>query len=154
MSPKLTALIEKARHYVMTPEERREQAISFAYGNVHYSNPSVTREDVEKAAMRIDRTSAVRLTVACPECGTPFERVGESCDRCERCGMVYAIQRLLLDKWHCGTTRGSKGSHCGGEAADEYLASDLGLDLAEVRRIIEMDEEAERLRIISRESVS
>lgn len=33
----------------MTPEERAEQRRSFAYGNVHLSNPAVTREMVVAA---------------------------------------------------------------------------------------------------------
>lgn len=44
MSPRLALLIEKARHYRMGPEERREQAISFAYGNARVENPRMTRE--------------------------------------------------------------------------------------------------------------
>jgi hypothetical protein len=43
----LRALIDK--HPPMTEEERREQAISFAYGNTALSNPDVTREMVERA---------------------------------------------------------------------------------------------------------
>jgi hypothetical protein len=46
MSDKLKALIEKARHVRMTPQELQEQEISFAYGNVHYENHRVTRDQV------------------------------------------------------------------------------------------------------------
>lgn len=53
--PELEAALEKARAHVMTPEERRAQRISFAYGNAALDNPSVTREMVEKAAEELDQ---------------------------------------------------------------------------------------------------
>lgn len=37
----------------MTPEQRREQCISFAYGNLKIENPSVAPEDVARAYDRI-----------------------------------------------------------------------------------------------------
>jgi hypothetical protein len=49
MSEKLLALIEKTRHIQLTPEQEREQEIGFAYGNVHFENPRVTRELVERS---------------------------------------------------------------------------------------------------------
>lgn len=54
MTDDLKALIEKARHYVITPEERREQLISTAYGNAHYENPNITKDDIRAVADRID----------------------------------------------------------------------------------------------------
>ncbi len=53
MSEELKALIEKARRYQMTPEERQEQRISLAYGNAHYENPSITIDDVLSASERL-----------------------------------------------------------------------------------------------------
>jgi len=44
----LEVLLEKARDHVMTPEELREQRISWAYGNAAIDNPSITREMVER----------------------------------------------------------------------------------------------------------
>lgn len=55
MSEELKALIEKARHYKITPEERREQLISMAYGNGHFDNPNITMEDIRAAADRLDK---------------------------------------------------------------------------------------------------
>jgi hypothetical protein len=49
MTKKLLALIEKTRHIQLTPEQEREQEIDFAYGNVHFENPRVTRELVERS---------------------------------------------------------------------------------------------------------
>ena len=49
MSERLLALIEKTRHIKPTPAEEREQEIGFAYGNVHFENPRVTRELVERS---------------------------------------------------------------------------------------------------------
>ena len=50
MSPTLKELIEKARLVQMTPEELAEQRISFAFGNAHYEDKRVTREDVERCS--------------------------------------------------------------------------------------------------------
>jgi len=41
--------LEQLKNYKVTEKERKEQAISFAYGNVKLSNPNITREMVEKA---------------------------------------------------------------------------------------------------------
>lgn len=50
----LDALLEIVRALPPpTPEERRQQAISFAYGNTKLSNPHVTREMVEAAFDRL-----------------------------------------------------------------------------------------------------
>lgn len=47
--PKLEELLRRVKDMPpMTPAERREQRISWAYGNVALSNPSVTREMVER----------------------------------------------------------------------------------------------------------
>jgi hypothetical protein len=54
MSEKLLALIEKTRHIKPTPAEEREQEIGFAYGNVHFENPRVTRELVERSLSMTD----------------------------------------------------------------------------------------------------
>jgi hypothetical protein len=62
MSERLLALIEKARHVRLTPEEEREQEIGFAFGNVHYENSRVTRELVERSipAAASSESSATR----------------------------------------------------------------------------------------------
>jgi chromosome condensin MukBEF complex kleisin-like MukF subunit len=49
----LDALIEWARTYEMTEAEKREQRISFVYGNCHIANERVTREMVEEADERL-----------------------------------------------------------------------------------------------------
>lgn len=41
--------LEQLKNYKVTEKERKEQAISLAYGNVKLSNPNITREMVEKA---------------------------------------------------------------------------------------------------------
>ncbi len=53
MSEELLALIERARGVVMTTEDRLEQAVSFAYGNVALENPAVTRDSVRRASERL-----------------------------------------------------------------------------------------------------
>jgi len=54
MSDELKSLIERLRDYRMTPEEIREQAIDFAYGNGHIEDSRVTREGVARAAAELD----------------------------------------------------------------------------------------------------
>ena len=46
MSEELKSMLEQVRYHRMTPEERRNQEIDFAFGNVHYENIRVTREMV------------------------------------------------------------------------------------------------------------
>jgi hypothetical protein len=49
MSDELKALLDRVRGYRMTPEEIREQAISFAFGNGHIEDSRVTREGIARA---------------------------------------------------------------------------------------------------------
>lgn len=49
--PELAALLERAKGYKMTPEELREQRITFVYGNVAFESPTITREMVEEIVM-------------------------------------------------------------------------------------------------------
>lgn len=44
----LESLLEHERTHKWTPEQRRAQVISFAYGNVKLHNPAITRKDVER----------------------------------------------------------------------------------------------------------
>ncbi len=46
--PALDELLEKAKDHIITPEERRLQRISFAYGNADFGNENITREVVEE----------------------------------------------------------------------------------------------------------
>jgi hypothetical protein len=48
-NPTLESLLEAALSHEMTPEERREQRISFAYGNLAIDDPTVTKEHVREA---------------------------------------------------------------------------------------------------------
>lgn len=45
----LERLIERAKKYRMTPEERDAQVRSFAYGNTHMENESITMGDIQDA---------------------------------------------------------------------------------------------------------
>ena len=62
----LEELIDSARLIKMTPEQRREQRIRFAYGNLKLHNPDITREDVERAAEEVDK--GVGVAVYCTTC--------------------------------------------------------------------------------------
>ncbi len=53
MSEELQQLLEISRSTEMTPQEREEQRISFAYGNTHFENEAITRSDVEQAAQML-----------------------------------------------------------------------------------------------------
>ena len=49
MSNQLESLIELARRHKITPEEHDAQIRSFTYGNTHFENPAITRDDVDRA---------------------------------------------------------------------------------------------------------
>ena len=54
MDPILADLIDRARRAVVTDADRREQRISFAYGNARIENRTITRDMVERAAQRLE----------------------------------------------------------------------------------------------------
>lgn len=49
----ISRLIELSRAVKMTEEQREEQRRSFAYGNVAFENPNITRAMIDEAADRI-----------------------------------------------------------------------------------------------------
>jgi hypothetical protein len=55
MSEDLKKLIEWAAKTPFTDEQREAQRRSFAYGNTHFENESITREDVDRAAEELAR---------------------------------------------------------------------------------------------------
>lgn len=50
VNPELAQLLKLAKTHVMTPEEKYEQRISWAYGNLAIEDESVTKEQVRKTA--------------------------------------------------------------------------------------------------------
>ena len=58
----LDRLLELARNRHVSPEEREEQRISFAYGNARLSNPRITRDSMRKAAEQL-AANPVTITV-------------------------------------------------------------------------------------------
>jgi hypothetical protein len=48
MSPKLRELLNKVKGYVMSKEEKDEQAISFVHGQLMDCAPHITKEEVRK----------------------------------------------------------------------------------------------------------
>ena len=58
MSDELKAELERVRNYRMTPEEKRNQEIDFAFGNVHYENARITREMVAES---LSSSTAIQL---------------------------------------------------------------------------------------------
>jgi len=61
MPTKLEQLIEMARKHQMTDAERDAQLRSFAYGNTHFENSNITREDVDRA---VDSLIAEKATLS------------------------------------------------------------------------------------------
>lgn len=53
MSDELKALLLSRKGRTMTPREREEQIISFAYGNVHCENKKATREGVVRYSVSL-----------------------------------------------------------------------------------------------------
>lgn len=58
MSKELEHLIELARRHKITPQEHDAQVRSFAYGNTHFENPSITRKDIDEAVDHIKTNEA------------------------------------------------------------------------------------------------
>lgn len=50
MRRSLELLLERTKNYNMTPEEREAQRRDSAYGNLHFEDPTVTRELIDEAA--------------------------------------------------------------------------------------------------------
>jgi hypothetical protein len=49
METSLQQLIDLAKQYTVTPAEREAQVRSFAYGNTHIENASITKADIDSA---------------------------------------------------------------------------------------------------------
>ncbi len=63
MPEHLERLLEEARRIQMSEDQRREQRISFAYGNTHIENSNITRQmvaDADDKISREERSSAGR----------------------------------------------------------------------------------------------
>jgi hypothetical protein len=52
-SPALDALLRESANHVLSPREIWLQRVSFAYGNIGFDNPRITREIVEKMVTKI-----------------------------------------------------------------------------------------------------
>jgi len=61
MTNDLQKLIELARRHEITDEEHEAQVKSFTYGNTHFENASITREDVDRAVDSIKGSVAYTL---------------------------------------------------------------------------------------------
>lgn len=59
MSDELIELLEAAKGAHISSSEFEEQRVSFAYGNTHFENESITRDMVRKEAeiLKIDERS-------------------------------------------------------------------------------------------------
>jgi hypothetical protein len=57
MDNSLQHLIELARKHEITPLERDAQVRSFAYGNTHIENESITKADIEQAMTSLQTES-------------------------------------------------------------------------------------------------
>jgi hypothetical protein len=61
MPTNLEVLIEIARKHQMTEDERDVQVRSFAYGNTHFENATITRADVDRAVETLKGDNAQSL---------------------------------------------------------------------------------------------
>lgn len=51
--PELTALLERARHHKMTPEEKAAQRRSWVVGEMMLEHPEMTREEADAIYNRV-----------------------------------------------------------------------------------------------------
>lgn len=58
-NPVLRELLEKAKLHVMTPAERAEQRVSWAYGQLAIEDPTVTKDSVRQAADEMEGRKGV-----------------------------------------------------------------------------------------------
>jgi hypothetical protein len=63
MAKDLEFLIELARQHEITHVEREAQVRSFTYGNTHFENECITREDVEDAVTSLRAEDKLFLNV-------------------------------------------------------------------------------------------
>jgi hypothetical protein len=63
MPTNLELLIEMARKHEMTDSERDAQVRSFAYGNAHFENATITREDVDRAVDTLNSEKGLPVQV-------------------------------------------------------------------------------------------
>ncbi len=73
----------------MSKAQRREQRISFAYGNVHLHNPNVTRDMVaaecDKLDFPLDLHPDGTDTLFCKECESRFPDGERGCHKGDAC---------------------------------------------------------------------
>jgi hypothetical protein len=53
VSPELTALLEQAKHIVITPAMAWDQRVSWLYGEMSFDNPEFTREMAIRVVVKI-----------------------------------------------------------------------------------------------------
>ncbi len=54
MPTDLERLIERARKHTISAAEHDAQVRSFAYGNTHFENEAITREDIDRAIKTLE----------------------------------------------------------------------------------------------------
>jgi len=67
VTKELQELLDAAKNFVMSPEQKEEQRRSFAFGNTKIENPRITRESVDREA------EALKGKVACDGIGRPTQ---------------------------------------------------------------------------------
>ncbi len=55
MTKHLQDLLDAAKKFVLTSEDKEQQRRSFAYGNTVIENPRITREMIDRAADEVGR---------------------------------------------------------------------------------------------------
>jgi hypothetical protein len=62
MTTELQDLLNAAKNFVMSPDQREEQRRSFVFGNTNIENPRITREILDKEAEALrNEQSAMHL---------------------------------------------------------------------------------------------
>jgi hypothetical protein len=60
MTKHLQDLLEAAKKFVFTSEDKEQQRRSFAYGNTVIENPRITREMIDRAAEALNQSESLR----------------------------------------------------------------------------------------------
>ena len=78
-NPELDAAIEKARHHVMTAEEKFEQRVSFVYGQQDFDKPARNKDEIRKHVAEsigfpLDEIAALRAEITALKASIADER--------------------------------------------------------------------------------
>lgn len=149
----LAKLIEAARAYTPTKNEREQQRRSFAFGNTHFENSTITRETIDRAAEKLqvrersaDAITPQETSIYCKHNRIPkFCGVSQDCKVCDHYHNPFdakdsevaalraeneALKHAFSKCWGRLVSEGYSCPLCGNhdQCAEDCLAKRMGLE--------------------------